>query len=89
LSPGFGIDFGVFGTSANFERERHMAIAFSLRFMTGARRRTPRRRAARGPAYRKNDRVVVVRCARIRGDDVPVIARRWHARSRLGSGLGE
>ena len=36
LSPGFGMDFAVFGTSANFERERHMAIAFSLRFMRGA-----------------------------------------------------
>jgi hypothetical protein len=36
LSPGFGMDFAVFGTSANFERERHMALAFSLRFMRGA-----------------------------------------------------
>jgi hypothetical protein len=33
LSPGFGIDVGVFGTSANLERKRHMAVAFSLRFM--------------------------------------------------------
>jgi hypothetical protein len=33
LTPGFGMDFAVFGTSANFERERHLAFAFSLRFM--------------------------------------------------------
>jgi hypothetical protein len=29
----FGIDCGLFSTSANFERKRHLAIAFSLRFM--------------------------------------------------------
>jgi hypothetical protein len=33
LTPGFGLDVGLFSTSANFERERHLAIAFSLRFM--------------------------------------------------------
>jgi hypothetical protein len=29
----FGIDLGLFGTSANLERQRHLAIAVSLRFM--------------------------------------------------------
>jgi len=29
----FGIDCGLFSTSANLERRRHLAIAFSLRFM--------------------------------------------------------
>lgn len=29
----FGIDCGLFSTSANLERKRHLAIAFSLRFM--------------------------------------------------------
>jgi len=33
VSSHFGIDVGVFGTSANFERKRHVAIATSLRFM--------------------------------------------------------
>jgi hypothetical protein len=31
LSPVFGIDVAAFGTSANFERKRHMAVAVSLR----------------------------------------------------------
>ena len=35
LSQGFGIDVAAFGTSANLERERHLAIAMSLRFMRG------------------------------------------------------
>ena len=35
LSDQFGIDVGAFSTSANFERERHLALAFSLRFMRG------------------------------------------------------
>ena len=29
----FGVDVGLFSTSANFERKRHLAIAVSLRFM--------------------------------------------------------
>ena len=29
----FGIDLAAFGTSANVERERHVAVAVSLRFM--------------------------------------------------------
>jgi hypothetical protein len=29
----FGVDVGLFGTSANLERQRHVGIAFSLRFM--------------------------------------------------------
>jgi hypothetical protein len=33
LSPGFGVDVAAFGTSANFERKRHAAIAVSLRFI--------------------------------------------------------
>jgi hypothetical protein len=33
LSPRFGIDVAAFGTSANLERKRHVAIATSLRFM--------------------------------------------------------
>ena len=33
LSDHFGIDVAAFGTSANLERKRHLAIAFSLRFM--------------------------------------------------------
>jgi hypothetical protein len=32
LTDGFGIDVAVFGTSANIERTRHAAVAFSLRF---------------------------------------------------------
>ena len=35
ISNAFGIDVGAFGTSANFERERHLALAVSLRFMRG------------------------------------------------------
>ena len=35
FSNSFGIDVGAFGTSANFERERHLALAVSLRFMRG------------------------------------------------------
>jgi hypothetical protein len=35
LSQRFGVDIAAFGTSANLERERHLAIAFSLRFMRG------------------------------------------------------
>jgi hypothetical protein len=35
LSPVFGIDLAAFGTSANFERKRHMAVAVSLRFTRG------------------------------------------------------
>jgi hypothetical protein len=33
FSQGFGLDVGLFSTSANLERERHLAIAVSLRFM--------------------------------------------------------
>ena len=33
LSQGFGVDVAAFGTSANLERKRHMAIAVSLRLM--------------------------------------------------------
>ena len=33
LTPGFGVDLGLFSTSANLERKRHLAIAVSLRFM--------------------------------------------------------
>lgn len=33
LTDGFGIDCGLFGTSANLERRRHLGVAFSLRFM--------------------------------------------------------
>jgi hypothetical protein len=33
LSDLFGIDVAAFGTSANLERKRHLAIALSLRFM--------------------------------------------------------
>jgi hypothetical protein len=29
----FGLDVGLFGTSANLERQRHLGIAFSLRLM--------------------------------------------------------
>jgi hypothetical protein len=32
LSQAFGIDFAAFGTSANLERKRHVALAVSLRF---------------------------------------------------------
>ena len=32
LTPGFGIDVAAFGTSANVERRRDMALAISLRF---------------------------------------------------------
>ena len=35
LSGGFGVDIAAFGTSANLERQRHMALAVSLRFMRG------------------------------------------------------
>jgi len=35
LSSKFGIDVAAFGTSANFERKRHVAIATSLRFTRG------------------------------------------------------
>ena len=35
LSQGFGVDVAAFGTSANLERKRHMAIAVSLRFIRG------------------------------------------------------
>jgi hypothetical protein len=34
LSDRVGLDVGLFSTSANFERKRHLAIAVSLRFMT-------------------------------------------------------
>jgi hypothetical protein len=34
FSDSVGFDFGAFSTSANFERERHLALAFSFRFMT-------------------------------------------------------
>lgn len=34
FSPRIGMDVGVFGTSANLERKRHMAVAFSLRLMS-------------------------------------------------------
>ncbi len=33
LSQGFGVDVAAFGTSANLERKRHVAIAVSLRLM--------------------------------------------------------
>ncbi len=33
FSDGFGVDVGAFGTSANLERKRHLAIAVSLRLM--------------------------------------------------------
>ena len=33
LSQGFGVDVGFFGTSANLERKRHLAIGVSLRLM--------------------------------------------------------
>lgn len=33
LSDHFGVDVGLFGTSANLERQRHLAIAVSLRFI--------------------------------------------------------
>jgi hypothetical protein len=33
LTSGFGIDVAAFGTSANAERERRLALAVSLRFM--------------------------------------------------------
>jgi len=33
LSEHFGVDVGLFGTSANLERERHLGIAVSLRFL--------------------------------------------------------
>ena len=33
LSQGFGVDVAAFGTSANLERKRHVAIAVSLWFM--------------------------------------------------------
>ncbi len=33
LTDHFGVDVGLFSTSANLERKRHMAIAVSLRFM--------------------------------------------------------
>ena len=29
----FGVDVGLFSTSANFERKRHLAVAVSFRFM--------------------------------------------------------
>jgi hypothetical protein len=35
FSPRFGVDVGFFSTSANLERERHLGIAVSLRFMHG------------------------------------------------------
>ena len=35
LSKTFGVDVGLFSTSANIERKRHMAIAVSVRFMHG------------------------------------------------------
>jgi hypothetical protein len=37
LSKGFGVDLGLFSTSANLERQRHLAIAVSLRFMSANR----------------------------------------------------
>jgi hypothetical protein len=36
LSDGFGVDVGLFSTSANLERQRHVGIAVSLRFIAGA-----------------------------------------------------
>ena len=33
FTPKFGLDVGLFGTSANLERQRHLGIAVSLRFM--------------------------------------------------------
>ena len=35
LSDAFAVDVAAFGTSANLERQRHMAFAVSLRFMRG------------------------------------------------------
>jgi hypothetical protein len=35
FSDRFGVDVGAFGTSANLERKRHLAIAVSLRLMRG------------------------------------------------------
>jgi hypothetical protein len=35
LSEGVGLDVGVFATSANFERKRHVAVAFSIRLIRG------------------------------------------------------
>jgi hypothetical protein len=35
LTHGFGVDVGLFSTSANLERQRHVGIAVSLRFMRG------------------------------------------------------
>lgn len=35
LTQNFGVDVGLFSTSANIERQRHMAIAVSVRFMSG------------------------------------------------------
>ncbi len=35
FSDQFGVDVGLFSTSANLERQRHLAIAVSLRFMAG------------------------------------------------------
>jgi hypothetical protein len=35
LSNRFGVDVGLFSTSANLERKRHLALAFSLRLMHG------------------------------------------------------
>ena len=46
----FGIDVGLFSTSANFERKRHLAIAFSLRLMA-KQQRHPRCSAARPEAW--------------------------------------
>ena len=38
VSQGFGVDVGLFGTSANLERRRHLAIAVSLRLMASGNR---------------------------------------------------
>jgi hypothetical protein len=40
LTPHFGIDVGLFSTSANLERQRHLAIGVSLRFVHGPKAAT-------------------------------------------------
>jgi hypothetical protein len=35
ITKNFGVDVGLFSTTANIERQRHLAIAVSMRFMSG------------------------------------------------------
>jgi hypothetical protein len=50
LTPHFGLDLGLFSTSANLERQRHLGIGVSLRFVHGPKK-APVAKTVRPPVH--------------------------------------